>query len=61
MMKRVLHIFFIIIGGTIGYLYGPTVIKFINPREIAWIESPFLGSLLGAIILFLISYLKFLF
>src|SRR5690625_6527073 len=57
MLKRVLHIFFIIIGGTIGYLYGPSVIKLINPSEIAWFESEILGSILGAIILFLISYL----
>lgn len=57
MMKRVLHIFFIVIGGTIGYLYGPTVIKLINPSDVTWFESQVLGSLLGAMILFLISYL----
>src|SRR5690554_4736635 len=57
MMKRIVHFFFIVTGGTIGFLYGPGIIKLMNITEAEWISSPYLGSILGAIILFLISYL----
>lgn len=56
MLKKIIHIFFIITGGTIGYLYGPSIIKFFNLTDANWITSPYLGSVIGAIILFLISY-----
>lgn len=57
MLKKIVHLFFIITGGTIGFLYGPYLIGLINVSELAWISSPYLGSVLGAIILFFISYL----
>lgn len=57
MMKRIVHFFFIVTGGTVGFLYGPGIIKLLNITEAKWISSPYLGSVLGAIIFFLISYL----
>ncbi|MGM8212733.1 PIN/TRAM domain-containing protein [Virgibacillus sp. W0430] len=57
MLKKIVHLFFVITGGTIGYLYVPDIVKLLNFTEANWVASPYLGSVLGAIILFLISYL----
>lgn len=57
MVKKVVHLFFIITGGTIGFIYGPDLIKLLNITNASWVSSPYLGLVLGAIILFLISYL----
>ena len=57
MMKKVIHVFFIIIGGTLGYLYLPFFVRFFDMGHINWLVSPYLGSIIGAIIFFLLSYL----
>ncbi|GIO28800.1 PIN/TRAM domain-containing protein [Ornithinibacillus bavariensis] len=56
MLKKIVHLFFIISGGTIGYLYIPYFIRLLNFSNITWIDSPYLGAALGAIIFFVISY-----
>lgn len=55
-MKKIIHLFLIGLGGTIGFLYAPLALELLD-LEIGWIASPYLGSLLGALLLFLISYL----
>lgn len=55
-LKKIVHLFFIISGGTIGYLYIPYFIRLLNFSNITWIDSPYLGAALGAIIFFVISY-----
>ncbi|MCF3943848.1 PIN/TRAM domain-containing protein [Oceanobacillus alkalisoli] len=54
MLKKVVHIFFIVLGGTIGYLYIPMIINLLN-IDMNWLTNPYLGMTLGAIILFLLS------
>jgi uncharacterized protein YacL len=44
------------LGGTVGYLYIPTIVNLLEFTEIQWLASPWLGTILGAIIFFLISY-----
>ena len=56
MVKKIVHLFFVITGGTIGFLYGPDIVKLLNFTDATWVASPYLGLILGAIILFLISY-----
>src|SRR5690625_5950206 len=56
-LKKIVHLFFIITGGTIGFLYVPGIIILLNFTEAKWVTSPYLGSVLGIIILFLLSYL----
>jgi len=56
-MKKIVHLLFIVIGGTVGFLYGPGFIRLLNITEAGWVTSSYFGSALGAIILFLISYL----
>src|SRR5699024_3884185 len=56
-LKKIVHLFFIITGGTIGYLYIPDIVRLLNFSETHWLASPYLGLVLGAIFLFLFSYL----
>ncbi|MFC4559694.1 PIN/TRAM domain-containing protein [Virgibacillus kekensis] len=56
MLKKIVHLFFLITGGTIGYLYVPDIVNFMDFTEADWVASPYVGLVLGAIILFLISY-----
>lgn len=56
MLKKVIYAFFVITGGTVGYLYGPDLMELIKLGNVNWLSSPFLGLVLGAIIFLLISY-----
>lgn len=56
MLKKIVHLFFIITGATAGYLYVPDIFRLLGINEPGWLMSPYLGTVLGAIILFLISY-----
>lgn len=55
-LKKIVHLFFIISGGTIGYLYVPDIVNLLDFTEANWVASPYAGLILGAIILFLLSY-----
>ncbi|SEQ85010.1 PIN/TRAM domain-containing protein [Piscibacillus halophilus] len=55
MLKRILQLFFLIAGGTIGYLYFPDLLGIWNVGEPEWLY-PYIGMTLGAIIFFIISY-----
>src|SRR5690625_643949 len=56
MLEKIVHLFFIITGGTIGYLYGPDVNKLLGFGDVEWMTSPYFGLVLGALILFGVSY-----
>ncbi|RLL40777.1 PIN/TRAM domain-containing protein [Oceanobacillus piezotolerans] len=56
MLKIIVNVFFVILGGTIGYIYVPDIIELLNVASVSWITSPYLGMVLGAIIFLLISY-----
>jgi len=55
MLKRIIHLFFIISGGTIGYLYFPTVIKLLGITETTWYTTSYFGIVVGAILFFILS------
>src|SRR5699024_6251992 len=56
MLEKIVHLFFIITGGTIGYLYGQDVNKLLGFGDVEWMTSLYFGLLLGALILFGVSY-----
>ncbi|RKQ32380.1 PIN/TRAM domain-containing protein [Oceanobacillus halophilus] len=56
MLKIIVNLFFVVLGGTVGYLYVPDIIHLLDLTDISWVTSPYLGMVLGAIIFFLISY-----
>ena len=55
MLKVVVHIFFIVLGGTLGYLYIPLIVELLN-LDLNWLMNPYFGMVFGALILFLFSY-----
>lgn len=57
MLKKIVHLFFIITGGTLGFIYVPKIIAFTEITELTWVANPYIGSVLGAILLFILSYL----
>lgn len=57
MLKRVIHLFFIISGGTLGYLYFPNIIRLIGITDNVWYTTPYFGTIVGAIIFIFISFL----
>ncbi|MFD1067387.1 PIN/TRAM domain-containing protein [Oceanobacillus locisalsi] len=57
MMRKVVHLFFVILGGTMGYLYLPVIFQLLNVTESSWLTSSILGMVVGAIIFFILSYL----
>ncbi|MFD2760748.1 PIN/TRAM domain-containing protein [Lentibacillus juripiscarius] len=56
MLNKIVHLFFIISGGTIGFLYVPDIVNLLDFTDASWAASPYLGMVLGAIILFGLSY-----
>ncbi|MBM7573117.1 PIN domain-containing protein [Aquibacillus albus] len=56
MLKRIVQLFIIIAGGTIGYLYMPNIIGLMDFTSAQWVKSPYIGLVLGAIILFLLTF-----
>ncbi|MFC4025693.1 PIN/TRAM domain-containing protein [Oceanobacillus longus] len=56
MLNKVVHLFFIILGGSVGYLYVPELIRILNFTDSEWVSSPYLGMIIGAIIFFILSY-----
>ncbi len=63
MLKRVFQLFFLIIGGTLGFLYGPYFIDLVSSSILdidhSLLENEFLlkviGMVVGALILFLLT------
>lgn len=55
-LKKIIHILFIMLGGVAGFLYGPSLVKLFNLAPLDWMESPYVSSVLGALILFILSY-----
>nr|WP_221437276.1 PIN/TRAM domain-containing protein [Gracilibacillus halotolerans] len=58
-LKRFVQLFFIIAGGTAGYLYIPRLMELLGFSGDTWIVStptgPYVGLVIGAIILFVLS------
>ncbi|ENH95881.1 hypothetical protein J416_13851 [Gracilibacillus halophilus YIM-C55.5] len=59
MLKRFVQTFFIIAGGTAGYLYIPKLLELFRVFEGSWLTTdsvaPYVGLVLGAIILYVFS------
>ncbi|MEQ6376591.1 PIN/TRAM domain-containing protein [Bacillaceae bacterium S4-13-58] len=54
MLKRIVQLFFIVAGGTIGYLYFPDLVD--NFTDSGWVTSPYTGMVAGALILYLLTF-----
>lgn len=52
LMKWIIQIAFVLIGGTLGLLLLPHLYEFINLSEIPWIHNPYVSVLIGAVALY---------
>lgn len=57
MMKRTIQLFFVILGGTLGFVYVPKIITVLNFGDSmpTWLHSPYTGTVLGCVIFFLLT------
>lgn len=58
MIKRVIQLFFVLIGGTLGFVYIPKIMFLLNLGSgvPGWISSPFVGMAIGAVIMAFLSF-----
>ncbi|GAY77775.1 membrane-associated protein [Sporolactobacillus inulinus] len=59
MIKRVIQLFFVLIGGTLGFVYLPKIIFLLNlgSGTPGWLSSPFAGMVVGGVIMAFLSFL----
>ncbi|MFB1100704.1 MULTISPECIES: PIN/TRAM domain-containing protein [Bacillaceae] len=56
MLKRIVQLFIIVAGGMVGFLYIPRLMDLVNLTNIGWLDSPIVGLIGGAILLFLLLF-----
>ncbi|SDZ62305.1 Uncharacterized conserved protein YacL, contains PIN and TRAM domains [Evansella caseinilytica] len=57
MLRRMVQLFILIIGGTLGFMFLPDLIELLNVGDIqGWLVNSYTGAVFGAIILFLSTF-----
>lgn len=56
LLKRVVQLFIVIAGGTIGFLYLPDLLGLLGLSEPTWLNNQVTTTILGAIILYLLTF-----
>lgn len=56
MLKKLIQIAFLFIGGTLGLILLPPLYELINLSSNPWINNPYISVIIGAIILFGLSF-----
>ena len=57
MLKKVIQVAFLFIGGALGFVFLPPLYEFMNLSENPWLTNPIVSVLLGAALLFSVSFL----
>jgi uncharacterized protein YacL len=56
MLKRIVQLFFLIIGGMLGIFFIPELFELLNVGDIPYLDKPYTLAILGAIILFITTF-----
>ncbi|CAG9622247.1 PIN/TRAM domain-containing protein [Sutcliffiella rhizosphaerae] len=56
MLRRMVQLFFLILGGTLGILFIPELFSILNLGHISFLTMPFTVAILGAIIFFILTF-----
>lgn len=56
MLKRIVQLFFLVIGGALGIFLIPKVIDVLNVGSIPWLEESYIRAIIGAIVLFITTF-----
>lgn len=57
MLKKVIQIAFIFIGGALGFILLPPLYEFMNLSDNPWLANPYVSILVGAVLLFSMSFI----
>lgn len=56
MLKRVIQVVFLFIGGALGLVFLPPLYKFMNLSSNPWLNNPYASVAIGAALLFVLSF-----
>ncbi|RSL29435.1 PIN/TRAM domain-containing protein [Salibacterium salarium] len=57
MLKRIVQLFFVLAGATLGFIFIPEFISILDYGSIpAWLGNPYIGAVIGAIVLFVATF-----
>ncbi|WP_243388368.1 PIN/TRAM domain-containing protein [Bacillus kexueae] len=56
MLKRIVQVFFLFVGGTLGVIFIPQLLFVLNLQHIPFILTPYVCALLGAIIFYVATF-----
>lgn len=56
MLKRIVQVAFLFIGGTLGFILLPPLFDVIHLSSNSWINNPYVTVSLGAVLLFILSF-----
>lgn len=56
MLRRIVQLFFLVIGGALGIFLIPEFIDILNIDSVPWLEESYARAIVGAIILFLTTF-----
>lgn len=56
MLKRIIQIAFLFIGGALGFVFLPPLYEIINLSSSPWLNNPYTSVAIGALLLFLLSF-----
>ncbi|MDQ0247676.1 uncharacterized protein YacL [Bacillus fengqiuensis] len=56
MLKRIVQLFFIITGGTLGVFFIPELIDLLNMQGITFLEKSYVHAVLGALLFYIVTF-----
>ncbi|WP_044895170.1 PIN/TRAM domain-containing protein [Bacillus alveayuensis] len=56
MLKRIVQLFFLIVGGMLGVIFLPDLLNLLNMGNTPFLNSPYILAILGALILFIMTF-----
>nr|WP_106781877.1 PIN/TRAM domain-containing protein [Lysinibacillus timonensis] len=56
MLKKIIQIAFLFIGGALGFVFLPPLYELINLSSNPWLNNPYVSVAVGAIMLFILSF-----
>jgi uncharacterized protein YacL len=56
MLKRIVQLFFLIVGGMLGVIFLPDLLNLLNMGNISFLNSAYILAILGALILFIMTF-----
>jgi len=56
MLKRIVQLFFLVIGGTLGIMFLPNLLTLLNVNHLSFLNNPYMLAIVGALIFFIMTF-----